>query len=343
MRWIARGQRAASQRDRLATRSQGVVLVALAPLGHREVATTTRAIRGPADVKGLRLRTSPSPMLPDVLLALGAFPQAMPFAEAQAAFAKGALDGQEGSPTALAAARAVASGQRHLTQWGAIGDAMVFAVRKSYGTAGASGARSSRLRRARRLPDRALVARNRCATARWNGMAVGDHRRRSRGVSHRRQDIIARGGEPLAPTSSRSRKRAGGNAARLRGVRRGECNAVSAPGVARAAGEGPRALCARGSQRRESTRAGDTRVILANVVKETSRPKGLAPPWGDSAKAKGGSPRAAGGAGRSSGSDARGQHASALRLRPSCGVGDDLDARAGDAVPRRGLAPDQPT
>ena len=138
--WIAPEPRALATlasseplRNALAARleSQGVVLVALAPLGYREVATTERAIRGPADVKGLRLRASASPMLHEVLLALGVLPQAMPFAEAQRAFAKGTLDGQEGPPTALAAARATASGQRYLTGWGGIGDAMVFVVRKA--------------------------------------------------------------------------------------------------------------------------------------------------------------------------------------------------------------------
>lgn len=112
--------------------SQGVVLVALAALGHREIATTTRAIRGPGDLTGLRVRTAPSPMLPDLYTALGAVPQAMPFARAQGAFASGALDAQEGLPTSLASARVAASGLRHLTQWGAVGDAMVFAVRKAH-------------------------------------------------------------------------------------------------------------------------------------------------------------------------------------------------------------------
>jgi TRAP-type C4-dicarboxylate transport system substrate-binding protein len=182
--WIAPENRAlealaASEplRNALASRleSQGVVLVALAPLGHREVATTTRAIRGPADVKGLRLRTSPSPMLPDVLLALGAFPQAMSFVEAQAAFAKGALDGQEGSPTALAAARAVASGQRHLTEWGAIGDAMVFAVRKSLWDGWSEPEREAvRLAASKAIAQTGALAREEAAVRRLaqDGMAV---------------------------------------------------------------------------------------------------------------------------------------------------------------------------
>ena len=68
-------------------------------------------------------------MLHDLLLALGALPQAMSFRDAQAAFASQALDGQEGAPTVFAASRAGAVGPRHLTDWGGIADAIVFAVR----------------------------------------------------------------------------------------------------------------------------------------------------------------------------------------------------------------------
>jgi TRAP-type C4-dicarboxylate transport system substrate-binding protein len=123
----------AALREVLARRlgAAGVVLVALAPLGYREIATTGRAIRAPEDLAGLRLRTAPVPLLQEVLAALGAAPQAMPFARAQAAFAAGTLDGQEGPPTALAAGRAAAFGPKHLTDWGAFADVMVFAVRKA--------------------------------------------------------------------------------------------------------------------------------------------------------------------------------------------------------------------
>jgi TRAP-type C4-dicarboxylate transport system substrate-binding protein len=116
----------------LATRLEGagVTLVAMAPLGFREIATSRRSIRAPADVAGLKLRAIASPLVHDLLLALGAQPQAMPFTQAQAAFTKGELDGQEGLPSALAAARAPASGQKHLTDWGAIAEVMLFAVRK---------------------------------------------------------------------------------------------------------------------------------------------------------------------------------------------------------------------
>ena len=109
---------------------QELMLVAIAPLGHRELATTSRAIRAPADLAGLRVRASPLPIVHELFLALGALPQAMGFAQAQAALASGGLDGVEGLPTALAAARTAVGGQRHLVLWGATADAMVFAVRK---------------------------------------------------------------------------------------------------------------------------------------------------------------------------------------------------------------------
>jgi TRAP-type C4-dicarboxylate transport system substrate-binding protein len=108
----------------------GAVLVVLAPLGHRAIATTRRAVRGPADVAGLRVRIASQPLVQETLASLGAQAQAMPLPRAQAAFVAGTLDGQEGLPTALAAARSSVFGPRHLTDWGAFADAMVFAVRK---------------------------------------------------------------------------------------------------------------------------------------------------------------------------------------------------------------------
>lgn len=111
-------------------RAFGVELIAIAPLGHREIATAAQPVRSPDDLAGLRIRTEPIPLLHDLLLALGALPRSMSFADAQAAFGNRTLDGQEGRPTSLAAARAGASGLGHLTLWGAVADAMVFIVRK---------------------------------------------------------------------------------------------------------------------------------------------------------------------------------------------------------------------
>jgi TRAP-type C4-dicarboxylate transport system substrate-binding protein len=67
----------------------------------------------------------------DVYIALGALPQSMTFAQAQAALSAGTLDGQDTMPTTLVATRAMASGQKFVTRWGAFSDVMVFAVRKA--------------------------------------------------------------------------------------------------------------------------------------------------------------------------------------------------------------------
>ena len=108
----------------------GVVVVFVAPLGERVVATVKGALLAPADAAGLRLRATGNPMISETLAALGARADAMSLADAQAAFAAGTLDGQEGPASTLAATRITASGQRFVTRWGAFGDVMIFAVRK---------------------------------------------------------------------------------------------------------------------------------------------------------------------------------------------------------------------
>ena len=109
----------------------GVVVVAVAPLGERVLATTRDALRAPAEVAGLRVRASANPLVIETLATLGARASALGLADAQAAFAAGTLDGQEAAASTLAATRIFATGQRFVTRWGAFADVMVFAVRKS--------------------------------------------------------------------------------------------------------------------------------------------------------------------------------------------------------------------
>jgi TRAP-type transport system periplasmic protein len=109
----------------------GVVALAVAPLGERVLATMTGPVDTPAACKGLRVRVLSLRPVVDVYLGLGALPRAMGYAEAQAAFAGGGLDGQDAMPSVLAASHAYASGQKFVTLWGAFADVMVFAVRKS--------------------------------------------------------------------------------------------------------------------------------------------------------------------------------------------------------------------
>ena len=111
--------------------SAGVVGLAIAPLGEHVLATTTAPVATPLACRGLRVRVMPLRSVIDVYVALGALPQAMNFAQAQAALAAGTLDGQDSLPTTLVATRAYASGQKFVTRWGAFADVMVFAVRKA--------------------------------------------------------------------------------------------------------------------------------------------------------------------------------------------------------------------
>lgn len=108
----------------------GVVGLAIAPLGEHVLATAKAPIATPSAGSGLRVRVQPLRQVIDVYAALGALPQAMGFAQAQAALAAGTLDGQDAMPTTLVATRAYASGQKFVTRWGAFADVMVFAVRK---------------------------------------------------------------------------------------------------------------------------------------------------------------------------------------------------------------------
>ena len=122
----------ASLRDAVFARMEvsGVVGLAIAPLGEHVLATVKAPIATPSAASGLRVRVMPLRPVIDVYIALGALPQAMGFAQAQAALAAGTLDGQDAMPTTLVATRAYASGQKFVTRWGAFADVMVFAVRK---------------------------------------------------------------------------------------------------------------------------------------------------------------------------------------------------------------------
>ena len=110
--------------------ASGVVGLAIAPLGEHVLATTKAPATTPASSRGLRVRIMPLRQVIAVYAALGMLPQAMGFAQAQAALAAGTLDGQDAMPTTLVATRAFASGQKFVTRWGAFADVMVFAVRK---------------------------------------------------------------------------------------------------------------------------------------------------------------------------------------------------------------------
>ncbi len=125
---LARGD--VGERLLAAVGEAGVKGIALAPLGHRELATVDKAVREPADLAGMRVRVQSYPLLQDLYASLGAKPVAMTAAAAREAFARAELEGQEGSPMTFVAARLDTMGVKHVTLLGATGELAVFAMNR---------------------------------------------------------------------------------------------------------------------------------------------------------------------------------------------------------------------
>ncbi|MCB8747142.1 DctP family TRAP transporter solute-binding subunit [Rhodoferax sp. U2-2l] len=108
----------------------GVVPLAWGENGYRELSNSKRAVRTPADLKGMKIRVVGSPLFLDTFTALGANPTQMSWADAQPAFASGAVDGQENPLSIFTAAKLHNVAQKHITLWGYVADPLIFVVNK---------------------------------------------------------------------------------------------------------------------------------------------------------------------------------------------------------------------
>ena len=108
----------------------GVVPLAWGENGYRELSNSKRAVRSPADLKGMKIRVVGSPLFLDTFTALGANPTQMSWADAQPAFASGAVDGQENPLSIFTAAKLHNVAQKHVTMWGYVADPLIFVVNK---------------------------------------------------------------------------------------------------------------------------------------------------------------------------------------------------------------------
>ena len=108
----------------------GVVPLAWGENGYRELTNSKHAIKTPADLKGLKIRIVGSPLFIDTFTALGANPTQMSWADAQPAFASGAVDGQENPLSIFTAAKLQNVGQKYVTMWHYVADPLVFVVNK---------------------------------------------------------------------------------------------------------------------------------------------------------------------------------------------------------------------
>lgn len=108
----------------------GVLPLAWGENGYRELTNSKRAIRTPADLKGMKLRVVGSPIFADMFSALGANPTQMSWADAQPALASGAVDGQENPLFLFTVLKMQNVGQKFVTTWGYVADPLIFVVNK---------------------------------------------------------------------------------------------------------------------------------------------------------------------------------------------------------------------
>jgi tripartite ATP-independent transporter DctP family solute receptor len=108
--------------------AKGVIPLAWAENGYRELTNSKRAVRRPEDLSGLKIRVVGSPIFIDTFRALGANPVNMNWGEAQQAFQQGTVDGQENPVVSVIAPFKLWTSQKHLTAWHYAIDPVVIGV-----------------------------------------------------------------------------------------------------------------------------------------------------------------------------------------------------------------------
>ena len=110
--------------------AKGVIPLAWAENGFRELTNSKRTVRRPEDLKDLKIRVVGSPIFIDTFRALGANPVNMNWGEAQQAFQQGTVDGQENPVNSVIAPSKLWTSQKHLTAWRYAIDPVVIGISK---------------------------------------------------------------------------------------------------------------------------------------------------------------------------------------------------------------------
>jgi tripartite ATP-independent transporter DctP family solute receptor len=97
-----------------ALEGSGLKQLAFWEVGFRSITTKNRAVRTPADVKGLKIRTQPNPVHVAAWKLLGTNPVPMPLSELYGALESGAVDAQE-HPIEITHSAKFYEVQKHLT------------------------------------------------------------------------------------------------------------------------------------------------------------------------------------------------------------------------------------
>ncbi len=109
-------------------RKAGAEPLAMGETGYRQISNRVRTIRGPDDMKGIKIRVVGSPMYGEIMAGMGANPTFMSWADAQPALASGAVDAQENPLEVFLAAKIHTLGQKYVTKWNYSNDILLFAI-----------------------------------------------------------------------------------------------------------------------------------------------------------------------------------------------------------------------
>jgi tripartite ATP-independent transporter DctP family solute receptor len=110
--------------------AKGVIPLAWAENGFRELTNSKRPVKRPEDLSALKIRVVGSPIFIDTFRALGANPVNMNWGEAQQAFQQGTVDGQENPLVTVVTPFKLWTSQKYLTVWRYAIDPVVIAVSK---------------------------------------------------------------------------------------------------------------------------------------------------------------------------------------------------------------------
>lgn len=108
---------------------KGIQVMAFGESGYRQVSNNVRAIKTPADLKGVKIRVPGTPLYMEVFKTLGADPQVMSGSELFTGLQQGAVDGQE-NPEDLILSQRIAEVQEYLTLWNYSYDALMMSCNK---------------------------------------------------------------------------------------------------------------------------------------------------------------------------------------------------------------------
>ena len=104
---------------------KGLVGLAWAENGFRQVTNSKRPIHRPEDVKGLKIRVVGSPIFIDIFRKLGAYPVNMNWGDAVTAFQQGVVDGQENPLPGVAIAVQIFNYHKYITRWNYLVDPVI--------------------------------------------------------------------------------------------------------------------------------------------------------------------------------------------------------------------------